>query len=232
MPAKVFAIGLHRTGTTSLARALSILGLRTRDFPWRLFDNVEDPILNEFDAFTDNPMPLVYPYLDGMFPGSKFILTTRQEEEWLRSVEWLFRKGRIRFDLERNGLADSIHFALYGATAFDRRRCAQTYSAYHAEVAEYFRDRPQDLLRIDLSLGNPWEALAAFLDAEIPAAPFPESNSRHQEIQLAHYIQHYRSLLRRPRNRLTTSIADQRLRPLDSRVPLRPWMHLPEVPKG
>src|SRR6266550_8959585 len=93
MKTKVFGVGFHKTGTTSLAQALSYLGYRVTG-P----NGVNNPYIgkdvlaitldlaNRFDAFQDNPWPIVFKELDEQFPHSKFILTVRPTEEWIRSV--------------------------------------------------------------------------------------------------------------------------------------------------
>ena len=42
-------------------------------------------MVEQFDAFEDNPWPLLYRELDERFPGSKFILTRRPTENWINS---------------------------------------------------------------------------------------------------------------------------------------------------
>ena len=69
MPAhttKVFGIGLSKTGTTSLARALDIMGYRTRDYlgvTRYIAGDLSSVNLEEIDAndaFTDTPIPSFY----------------------------------------------------------------------------------------------------------------------------------------------------------------------------
>jgi hypothetical protein len=92
MKPKVFCIGFHKTGTTTLEVALKKLGYRvTGSF------GTKDPgiagkvhemayeMVEEFDAFEDNPWPILYKELDARFVGSKFILTRRPAEAWIRS---------------------------------------------------------------------------------------------------------------------------------------------------
>src|SRR4030095_11714834 len=78
MRAKVFCIGFHKTGTTSLAFALQRLGYRVTG-P----NGVNDPdiaknvyamayaLVERYDAFQDNPWPIIYEDLDKRYPGSK-----------------------------------------------------------------------------------------------------------------------------------------------------------------
>ena len=85
---KVFCIGFHKTGTTSLKMALKILGYRVTGPNGRhdknIGRNVEAlarRIVPKFDAFQDNPWPIIYRFLDKEYPGSKFILTVRPERQ-------------------------------------------------------------------------------------------------------------------------------------------------------
>ena len=91
-PNKIICIGLPKTGTSSLHRALEILGLKSVHYPhdeetvaqlrrgdYRL------KVLEENDAVSDVPIAAIYPQLDTAFPGSKLILTTREVDSWIRS---------------------------------------------------------------------------------------------------------------------------------------------------
>src|SRR5207237_3908 len=49
---KVFGIGLSRTGTTSLTRALELLGYRAKHYP------TAESHFEEYDALTDTPVPV------------------------------------------------------------------------------------------------------------------------------------------------------------------------------
>jgi hypothetical protein len=90
---KVFCIGFHKTGTKSLAEALTLLGYRvtgpngTKDPD--IAKNVNDMayrLVEQYDAFQDNPWPIIYQALDQHYPNSKFILTMRPTDPWVDSV--------------------------------------------------------------------------------------------------------------------------------------------------
>ena len=93
---KVFCIGRNKTGTTSLKTALSDLGYRVGDQrrAERLIEHYRDrdfqPIIDycrTADAFQDVPfsLPFTYVVMDQSFPGSKFILSVRDPDDWYRS---------------------------------------------------------------------------------------------------------------------------------------------------
>lgn len=163
---KVFCIGLHKTGTTSLHRAFLRLGLRSRHyFP-------DEVSLDQFDCFSDLPIPLMYKELDRRSPGSKFILTTREKSAWLASCR--------RWFLQRP-FADPPHVQsrlqeCYGIETFDEEAFSRVYDNHHREVREYFRSRPNDLLEYSVVDGPHWEPLCHFLGLPVPKFPFPHAN--------------------------------------------------------
>ena len=93
MSNKIFCIGVQRTGTTSLKKALRILGYTVSTSRVDLlpifvegdFDKLI-PIVNNFDALQDTPWYLCYKFLDKEYPGSKFIVTVRPVDSWLKSM--------------------------------------------------------------------------------------------------------------------------------------------------
>lgn len=183
---KIFGIGFQKTGTTSLAEALRILGYRTRhgvliNNPVKLKSIwIAPPLTREkiaarvlpmaegADMFCDNPWPILFRELDAAYPGSKFILTTRASESWIASMVRYFG------DAPR----DMMRF-LYGVPhpAGHEGRCIETYRAHNEAVRRHFADRPDDLLEIDLSKGDGWSQLCTFLDHPVPATPFPHKNT-------------------------------------------------------
>ncbi|MDB5526942.1 MAG: hypothetical protein JWR51_45 [Devosia sp.] len=207
--AKVYCIGLSRTGTTSICQALEVLGYRTLHFSMELFVQPElispelhyepmaplgaswrwerqnvvniirarvDPdIFDKYDAMGDVPIPLFYRELDRKFPGSKFIHTVRDEARWLKSMKWMYEEGSV---LWKHGvLDDELKYQTYGTMTYDPDLMLKAYRAHNAEVTEYFKDRPQDLLHFDLSSAPPnYEQLCLFLGKPLPTTPFPVSN--------------------------------------------------------
>lgn len=174
---KIFGIGLQRTGTTSLWSALITLGIKAAPHAIPLFYNLDDEYIKRFEAFMDNPIPLVYQELDKKCPGSKFILTTRHELDWLNSVEWLFSKRLVTMDKKLKSIADEIHYQFYGTTEFDREIFRRKWRTYHQEVHAYFSNRKEDMLTLDLSHQADWRLLCNFLARSVPDQPFPWLNS-------------------------------------------------------
>lgn len=184
LPTRIFGIGMHKTGTTSLDAAFKILGFDsfhwgTGQSPviWRQMKSAgRSPMLERWYALCDLPIPLLYRELDRAYPGSKFILTERDEGDWLRSVErlWDARFNPTRWVWNKYPFTNHIHTALYGRTDFDAPTFLARYRQHNAEVKAYFKDRPRDLL----VMSEPaWPSLCAFLGAMVPGVPYPKANS-------------------------------------------------------
>jgi hypothetical protein len=176
---KVLGIGLGRTGTTSLARALQVLGYRTKHCPdFYLGDDGQLIISPEqvrgYEALTDEPTILVYEDVDRDYPGSKFILTTRELESWLTSIQ--NNGDALREHREQFPAIPVLFESLYGTPTFDREKFVASHHRHVAAVRDYFGERPDDLLEMDISAGDGWEKLCPFLDKQVPDRPFPKRN--------------------------------------------------------
>jgi hypothetical protein len=188
---RIFGIGLTRTGTTSLTAALDVLGYRTFHFPaddatrdqiLALLaeggDSLRLPLLERIDVATDTPVCATFEALDAGYPGSKFILTTRDREPWLDSCKQLWESWAMPYLREHPGeplavYVEAIHARLYGTQTFDRGRFSRAYDDYIERVRRHFRNRPADLLTVDVCAGAGWEPLCGFLNLPIPDTKFP-----------------------------------------------------------
>src|SRR5436309_4079524 len=153
---KVFGLGLSRTGTTSLGQALNILGVRTADYPFDSTTQAELEaecshlsILNEYDGIVDIPVAPFFAQLDRAYPDSKFILTIRDRDAWLKSMEthlhyltdWL-----PRLDEQYRRFTEFIVTLVYGSMRFDSVNFLDIYDTHVASICDYFRGRPGQLL--------------------------------------------------------------------------------------
>jgi hypothetical protein len=186
LPTRIFGIGLQKTATSSLHEALKILGFDS--FHWGQGEAPliwyemnalgRSPTLERWYALSDNPIPLLYQKLDLAYPGSKFILTVRNEVDWLMSVRrlWDQRYNPTRGIWDIYPFTGQIHTALYGRKDFDALVFLERYRRHNAEVREYFKDRPDDLLIMDMDAMPGWAPLCAFVDKPLPAVPYPWFN--------------------------------------------------------
>jgi hypothetical protein len=177
-PPKIFGIGLQRTGTTSLAKALEALGYSVKHGDYTRFPgslDPADPIYRRYDAFCDTPYFFLYQKLDLAFPGSKFIHTTRGVDAWVESVRELYKKNRQFLAAPAIRLH---HLIIYGTADFNERLMRHAFSWHERAVLSYFRGREQDLLTINIDQGFGWSPLCSFLGVIEPNQSFPYVNRR------------------------------------------------------
>lgn len=169
---KILCIGLPKTGTTSLSRALEILGYSSIHYPTKINQ------IDDYDSASDSLVAVNFKELDKRYPGSRFILTTRDEQEWLDSL----KKHMRRLNVPKKGTpsyqlrVDSIGAATYNEAAHKRAR-----QNHLKAVKKYFKDRPEDLLTLDISQHVGWSSLCQFLQKPIPDQPFPMANVASQD---------------------------------------------------
>jgi hypothetical protein len=173
MPSRVFGIGLHKTGTTSLAAALNMLGFpctHWRNPRWAR-DVWEKDALRGVYAACDLPVSLMYRELDAAYPGAKFILTLRDEEAWLRSVERHFswETNPYRASWNHDCFTHRLHKMVYGRKSFDRGVFLETYWRHAGDVMRYFAGSD----RLLVMQRHEWEPLCSWLGVERPACEYP-----------------------------------------------------------
>ena len=183
--AKVFGLGLSKTGTSSLTAALNILGVSSIHYPHdqqTLSElkngNFRLSILETFQSITDLTAVPFYKQFDNEYPGSKFILTVREMLPWLRSCEmhWQLLDEWINNFPEFQAAHSYFSDLVYGGLTFERDRFADRYEAHVASVKKYFEGRKKDLLVLDICNGEGWGRLCEFLEVEQPSVPFPHAN--------------------------------------------------------
>jgi hypothetical protein len=171
---KVFCIGFQKTGTTSLEAALKLLRYRVCDVRFDLIQPLRQrdfskvwEIADAYDAVRDNPWPVLFRELDKQYPGSKFILSIRDESAWIKSVV-------NHFGTKPSEMLDFIYgfpFPIGHEETF-----LQTYRNHNRDVREYFADREDDLLVLDLNKEAGWVPLCSFLQRPVPSVAFPHQN--------------------------------------------------------
>lgn len=151
---RIFGVGLGRTGTASLAQALRLLGFVTdhfADYAAHLehYEETGEVIslrlltlqLREIQAIA-NGTGLPFRELDGAFPGSKFILTVREEESWLES-----KRAYAVLELSVANFGDRdlrakrmIREGVYGSFEFDETLWLAAYQRRVSEVLHLLRE--------------------------------------------------------------------------------------------
>jgi len=180
---KVFGLGLSRTGTTSLNRALRGLGYNVHGYDaalleaWRAGDrDALFAITDAFDAFEDWPYPLAHAELmDRYGDTARYILTVRSAPAtWLASyIAHADRKGtaseryrELAYGYPHPRGFEAEHLAFY--EAHNR--------AVHAAVAE--RGLQACFAELCWEKGDGWREICALTGQSVPRAPFPHKNQR------------------------------------------------------
>ena len=171
---KVFGVGLNKTGTSTLGLALRTLGYSHTSYSKPLLEELVKgnhealfEVAREHDAFEDWPWPLAYKELDAEFPGSKFVLTVRKSPEaWLKSL----KKHSLNMDLRTS--CRKLAYGYYYPHGHEAEHIA-FYEKHNAEVKDYFKDRPDDLLVVSWEDGAGWKELCTFLGKPVPKEDFP-----------------------------------------------------------
>ena len=184
VPTRIFGIGWHKTGTTSLHHALETLGYDSAHWIsahwakriWEEMANGRSLTLEQHYALCDFPISLLYKELDATYPGSKFILTKRDEVDWVESARAHWSgTNPFRSSWNNDPFSHYIHKIAYGQRGFDAEIFLNRYRQHNADVIKYFKGR-NDLLIMDLSNGAGWYELCGFLKQPIPPTPFPRKN--------------------------------------------------------
>lgn len=183
---KVFGLGLSRTGTRSLTAALHTIGVDLVHYPvdedtFRALQTgkLDFGFMKSFDGISDITAAPYYAQLDRMYPDAKFILTTRDEESWLRSCKhhWLgrdpYEEAGTAGRLTHMKIRRFLRAATYGTYLFEPERFRWVYRHHVESVRRHFAGRPGKLLELDIVGGASWEPLCEFLGRPIPDQPFP-----------------------------------------------------------
>ena len=186
---KIFGIGLGRTGTHSLAVALSQLGIKIRhhvnynslipEFCLATRTFTGSRLFAMFDKYqaVANGTGLSYRELDLAYPNSRFILTVREPNAWLQS-QAAYR--RLQSEQARDSATHRVqHFInreIYGSEHFDPEIWLETYKRHVDSVLDYFADRSMSLLVMDICGGDGWDKICPFLGCAVPSCPFPHTN--------------------------------------------------------
>jgi len=200
---KYFCIGRNKTGTTSLKAAFGALGypvgnqrkaeVLTGKY---YFEGNFQPIVDyckTAQVFQDVPFsyPETYKHLDEAYPGSKFILTVRDSsDQWFRSI-----KGFHSRMFGQNGQTPTVEdlkaacyvwpgfmynvVRIHGTPdddPYNKAIMTAHYEDYNRDVMNYFKERPNDLLVINIGEDGAYQKFIEFLGIDSPYDNFPWEN--------------------------------------------------------
>lgn len=218
MSLAVIGAGLPRTGTMSLKLALDRLGLGPcchvyemlkpenvgLNGEWeRFFDGGPfdwEAIFRGFNSAVDSPTCYFYRTLAAAYPDAKLILTLRDPQSWIRSIQATISAPEVRERFMSNPSMARFLTKMRDASRKESSESpepdpdADYFERLSVEFFEYHNDQvkrviaPQRLLVFEVKEG--WEPLCRFLDLPIPDEPFPQKNAT-VEFQQAHSGLHF-----------------------------------------
>ncbi len=199
---KYFCIGRNKTGTTSLKKAFEDLGFPVGD--QAVAEKLTDSSYFKGDfrsiikycesaqVFQDAPFSWAETYqrMDKAYPGSKFILTIRDNaDQWHQSITKFHakffgdgsvptsedlkkskyvRKGWMYDAVKQHGTPDT--------DMYNEAIMKNHYEQYNEDVLSYFKNRPNDLLVINISDKNSYRRFCEFIGVEPIYDTFPWEN--------------------------------------------------------
>lgn len=169
---KVYCVGWHKTGTSSLSEALRILGYNVCDDAYRFppqsseFDEMAETLLRGYDAFVDMPWPVLAPKVMEEHPDWYYIHTVRPADEWWESAERHF-----------SGTTHPVREWAYGVGDPSEAEglWKRTYSA-HNKVVNSLSGRVDNYLCLPLNADSKMERLCDFLGRPTPNMEYPHVN--------------------------------------------------------
>ena len=199
---KVFCVGRPKTGTTSMKKAFKELGLIVGnqllgellllDWAKRDFRRIYRLCLTG-QAFKDIPFSLPYTFqaLDQRFPGSKFILTVRNSpNQWYQSLTSFHAKLYGNGNIPSSEDLKNAHYIFKGrpyhgnrlvyhgppGDPYNKQVLIAHYKAHNKAVMDYFRNRPDNLLVLNVAGKGAYDKLCDFLGKPKVGRAFPHEN--------------------------------------------------------
>ena len=176
---KIFGIGLGKTGTTSLTRAMQILNIKPTAHGIKYIDELRN-VRFAADLF----IAARWHFLAYAYPKAKFILTDRDTDSWLDSTQRHYQSTQKR-SMEGTptewGLKIPLRTAesrwlMYGTTTFDSEKFRRVMDAHRFTAQIFFENQPERFLIMYITKGDGWKKLCSFLNIPIPDSPFPHKN--------------------------------------------------------
>ena len=162
---KIFIIGLPRTATTSVCLAMLGLGFKTAHNAYT------ERAFSEAEVIADTPVFCDYQTLDKHFPNSKFIYLTRNKDNWLPSIKQLLQRMFVNLQRSDGGFNphlkrcyNDVFSPLTADNIAQDDFLYECYQRHQQGVFDYFQERTEDLLTIDVSDEQSYQEVLAFLN--------------------------------------------------------------------
>jgi hypothetical protein len=198
---KIFCIGYNKTGTSSLSEIFFQNGFSVapqqpfecnmESYYFDSYDTIVKMIKNDYyqySFFQDVPfsMPNFYKTLYENFPHAKFILSVRDDEKvWYQSLVKFHKKVFKNFknpteiSWTYRGWVFKMLTQSYGApkyNPYDYNYLTKSYLKHIEDVENFFKDKKNSLIKINLKDPNLIDKLETFLDVGFENRKVPHLN--------------------------------------------------------
>lgn len=197
---KVICVGMNKTGTKSITKALRQLGFTVFDWEEQIFDfldhwldvfqNGAKPDVNRVyqnaDAVVDIPGNFFYEEILESFPECKVVLSEREEDSWVKSVTHHF-ENMVVSDSYISYIISMLSATAAKITYVTDSHLTAFFGSLNPKSTYVFRKRHRihnqrvksivsadKLLVYNVKQG--WKPLCDFLGCTAPAIPFPHEN--------------------------------------------------------
>ncbi|NRA56220.1 MAG: sulfotransferase family protein [Gammaproteobacteria bacterium] len=174
---KIFIIGLPRTATTSVCAAMLDLGFTTAHTAYTKQTMINAQVIADTPIFCD------YQALDLSHPGSKFINLSRDLSTWLPSIRQLLERMFVNLQRDDGGSNPTLrrcYNEVFSPLTLENIASDQfltdCYNRHQHRITEYFANRADDLLTIDITDPDSFNQLLSFVDATSTNAGFSHMN--------------------------------------------------------
>ena len=146
--------------------------------------DVLTPMIESRDAFSDVPIPGLYRQLATRWPDSRFILVTREPQDWARSVQEHLRQRRLS-PYNRIQYLPYLPRSVERITELGEKDLIAVHEQHTAQVERFFQQElghPERLCSVDIKDGDVGERICNFLG--LPSMSLPHLSGRPSERDL------------------------------------------------
>ncbi|MCJ1307109.1 hypothetical protein MMC25_000755 [Agyrium rufum] len=206
VPMKVLVLGLMRTGTASMSRALEMLGYNPTYHYFTQFENPSDcdmwkeafdakyfggkpftkenwdQLLGHVQAVTDVPAACFGPELIAAYPDAKVILTNRDVDKWHHSIMTTVFQAHhhpllpVLFFIDKKFMGRWRDITIGLIRGFFQGSPEKNGKRIYQEHYDEIRRIVPKENLLEFQIGEGWERMCEFLGDEVPKEPFPNVN--------------------------------------------------------
>ena len=186
---KYLGVGLSKTGTTSLTKAMELLGFNSihwnpeklRNVIFNKKSSLGFKVYDDFDFVCDLPASIFYKQLKEVYPKCKIILTVREENEWFESIKRHYEETipNHKFDSYLMDEIKKTQILAYGSEKLNKKIYIENYKRHNSNVLLF----DKNALVLNITTGDGWNELCKFVNKNTLNVNFPWKN-KHEHTRI------------------------------------------------